>query len=295
MKTAFIVYPWDYSRIAAPWTIGNNLTDFFHKNGWPVKNFDWRDTLEIFPHSEDDIILGHPHNNDNMIFNKSYLNFKHRYAIMPFNNSEPGLYSRIAKNCDKFFGICGKPWHDKLHKISNAVRLDIAIDHDKFPRIKKDFNPPGRRKAIYIGCGLPCKNPEFLGQIAQRVELTHVGHDTIRGANNIGYVQDIRSIFSFIAEHDFVIAASRYDANPTYVLECMSLGLIPICNEESGYPREDCIRILLDDIKIFEITMRQMQMRDDLKKLQDYFCMKAKFYTWERFNSTIEQNVMSVN
>lgn len=294
MKTAFIVYPSDYSRIAAPWTIGNNLIDFFKSKGWHVENYDWEDTPELKPFTDDDIIFGHPHEDDNMTFNKSYMNFRRQFAIMPFNNSQLKLCKRIAKNCDKFFGICGEPWHQKLQQVDHAVRLDIAIDHSKFPRIKEKFNEPGKRKAIFIGCTLPCKNPEFLARIAQVMPLTHVGYGHIPGATNIGYVQDIRTIFSLIAEHDFVIAASRFDANPTYILECMALGLIPMCNVESGWAKNDAVQFLLDDIKIFEIIARNMQERPDLLELQNHFMHRASQYTWEKFNLKIMQYMQGV-
>ncbi len=81
---------------------------------------------------------------------------------------------RLLPQSDLLFGIMGTYWWDRwpaspyAHWLKKMVRLDMAVDTTYFPRVKKEFNPPGKRGFLYIGRNDPMKGTDFLSRLAQR-------------------------------------------------------------------------------------------------------------------------------
>jgi hypothetical protein len=302
-----LVYPVDFSKKSAPWSIGNNLYKALKKID-TVKVYQWTSYEKIVP-KKGDILIGHAHPNPFTVFRRSLdnSNWRKKILIQPFN-SDPlqmsYLYSFI-NDCDLFFAITGKFWFDNLKKTifkswkKKMLRLDMAINLLDYQNIKKKFNKKFQRKFIYIGNEIKfnnyTKNTAYLKDIANTYKpslFSTAGNKKIDRIKHYGWLNfHEKKGKEIIKKHDFLIMASKHDANPTVILEAMAWGIIPLVTKECGYYKNKGIyNMPLNNLKeTINIIKKLQAIKDqDLKKVQRYNYLEVKNkYTWKIFTNKV--------
>ena len=311
--TIYLVYPASDKVISTPDAIGFHLKYWLTKFGFRVIHFSLiEDVDEKFIPSKSDILLGHPRFSEDSTFLKLQKKQGWRKVIVlhPFCPKDLFSYAFLYKTClnaDKFLAITGRYWADN---ISNTIfsswkdkftQLDLGVSKQNYPRIKIKFNPPGKRKFLFVGNHPHYKNVKFLDQIAKcfpEIEFHRIGP--------IGKFKHLIQHGSFklndqyatklIKQMDFMITMGIRDANPTTVLECASLGLISVCPEGSGYYETDGVyNICGDDIKKAKKTislLNHLPNRILEKKRASMDALISKRYTWRNFSVKVMNEIL---
>lgn len=189
---------------------------------------------------------------------------------------------KLLPSADILFGIMGEYWWDQWDKSPYAhwkpkmIRLDMAVDTTRYPRIKNSFNPKGKRGYLYIGNSSdPRKGTEFLSCLMSNIVNCRVGW--------IGYGPDIPNVpriaelsalspefmASIASEYDFFISPAVADPNPTTILESMSWGFPVVCTPQSGYYETNYMKnIFLDDLERSIEVLTSLQYMDDFHLIQ---------------------------
>jgi hypothetical protein len=306
--TVHLVYPTDNRKSSSPWSVGNHLVEGLEKN-FKVVVHDWQANYRIAP-KPNEILIGHPHPRRNTVFRKSFdASWAHRYVICPFTTNPQQMYfvERYARQADAFFAICGPVWAEKMLTSTYAylsekfVHLDMAIDGQNWPPLNKTFAEPKQRKFAFIGSSLALKGTPFLEQLAARRpnEIGWIGASKwVRSNADCTNYLDLttESGRASLSEYDFVISPGRSDANPTVLLEAMSLGLLPICTKESGYDDEAHFYALeygniekgvglLDSLQ----TLSNEELVD--RQTENYSFVKT--YSWDRFLKIVSERILN--
>ena len=97
---------------------------------------------------------------------------------------------------DAFAAICGPYWIDRIAESPFASyegliqRVDMAVNAEHYPRLKRGFNARGKRKLLYIGHNLkPAKGCSGLSRLAGA--LADVEFGWIGGGPDIPHVRRI--------------------------------------------------------------------------------------------------------
>lgn len=205
---------------------------------------------------------------------------------------------------DILFAIMGEYWWDHWdmspysHWKTKMVRLDMAVDSNKYPRIKKAFNPAGKRGFLYIGNSSdPRKGTDFLGLLMEHMSdypkgWIGLGPDipnVPRIASNCALTPEFMSEIAL--KYDFFVSPAKADPNPTTILESMAWGFPVICTPQSGYYETDYLKnIYMDDLEGSIKTLNFMQNADqaELMKIADEARkVVISDYNWCKFTSTI--------
>jgi len=300
------VYPHG-DRISCPDAIGRNVGKRLEKK-YHVIYHDY-DTNETIKPAEGDILLGHPTYSPNTCFRLSMRQsgWKRIIAMTPYhhgNSMAVAFLDPILRCCNQYLAITGNYWclsfKDSLfsHWSPKFTPLDLAIDKSDFPNIKTGFNPPGKRKFLYIGSLGWTKNPGYLSRVATTLTdnpIYWIGAKSrlgVPGLISLGY-QDFSTQIArdLISSFDFTITVSDADANPTTILETMSWGLIPICTPQSGYVNypgiinvplnevNQTVKLMRELQEIPETTLAEMQLQNR-KIIEEYF-------NWDRFTNIV--------
>jgi len=214
---------------------------------------------------------------------------------------------RLVDHVDVIFGIMGEFWWDQWDKSpylrwkEKMIRLDMGIDLAYFPRVKTQFNPPGKRGYLYIGRNDPMKGIDYLCELLKQVgdyPSAWIGSGPdIPGikrysANTFLSPEFMRKV---ALEYDFFITTGVADPNPTTILEAMAWGFPVICTEQSGYYQTDCItNVFLNDMEKSVGVLKRLQYADSEELLRmsklGVDTVKSK-YGWERFTDTILSSI----
>lgn len=303
MKTIHLVYPHG-QKISAPDSIGRNLGERLTRLGFTVHYYDWNEHGSIQPGS-DDVLIGHAHPEPNTIFRNSckHTGWSRILLMEPYAHKliryiafiEPLIY-----NCDLFLAITGNYWYDTIgqsrvaHWLPKMIHLDLAVDRNDFPRIKRQFNPPGKRKFVYIGHNDSLsKNTQYLSKIARlrpHMEIGWIGSNDkpIRNLVPLGF-QDFSSDSAkqLVQDYDFLLTVGSSDANPTTILEAMAWGLIPVCTPQSGYYKHTgIVNLPIDNDQKAAAILQRLQETpeselEDLRTANDQALITH--YNWDRF------------
>lgn len=214
---------------------------------------------------------------------------------------------RLLPSADVLFAIMGEYWWDQWdsspysHWKPKMIRLDMAIDVSRYPRVKRRFNKPGNRGYFYIGTSDFRKGGDFLGELMGRLDNYPRGWIG-SGADipNVPRISNDRALtpefMSKIAEeYDFLISPSRADPNPTTILESMAWGFPVICTPQSGYYETSYrVNIHLDDIENNLALLKRLQYAEEDELI--YMANEARHvveteYTWQKFTSIVIQNL----
>jgi glycosyltransferase involved in cell wall biosynthesis/ADP-heptose:LPS heptosyltransferase/SAM-dependent methyltransferase/predicted O-methyltransferase YrrM len=314
-QTLHFVYagnPHNDASIRAPETITNNLFRFFEK--WiKVKYYDLADTSTPIDVKPNDVMIGHPHPGPNTAIRRLFKKpCSGKFLLWPFHTLIPEInrYAKdVAEQADKLFTISGPYWIDTIEDTEYAgwknkiVRLDNAIDSEKFSLMKKDFNPPGKRGLFIFGRSgvekgtfelftllnkIPAPivvaggySEDDLRLIRQRPETIILGHIDWR---------DTQTTRLIMEKCDFFVNMSVSDASPTTLLESMALGLIPITTPQCGYYYPSFLLLSLTDLRhnlstlkvaqtlgVEELKSRQVRNRQIIEQI----------HNWGNFRQTI--------
>lgn len=303
------VYPHG-AAISCPDAIGRKVGEHLRLHGHEVRHYDWKDRGAITP-APGDVLLGHAEFSPRTIFRRSLERpgWARTVAMFPFQCGDlwqSAFAARVAPRCDAFLAICGRFWFERIptssfaHLAPRARHLDLAVDRADFPALKRSFNPPGRRRLLYIGHTSWYKNPGYLRALAAarpQWDLSWIGTGMpMPGLHALGR-RDFRDPAAQreLAAHDFLITVGRADANPTTILEAMAWGLIPVCTPESGYHgQHGIVNLPLDDLPgaLAVLDRLQQEPEDALLRLQaENWRALDEHYTWQRFGEQVRSAV----
>jgi len=308
--------PKNDSAIRAPQTITNKLFRFLD-NKIDVRYYDWSDTHCRFKVNKNDIILGHPHPDTNSILNKMFnQECNHKFLLWPFHTYIESFNNYALKPAEiakKLFAICGPYWIDTIdrsrfaHLKHKFIRIDNAIDCNIFPLQKKYFNKPGERGIFVIGRSGPEKGTTQLFNLLKDtdIKLIIAGNysdddkkilDNRKNSIFIGNIDwSDKKIRQFIInECDFFANFSISDAAPTTLLECMSLGLIPVTTPQCGYyhPSFFLLSLICHEHNAITIFNIQHCSNDQLQSMQrTNRLIIENIHTWDIFCNTIWKEI----
>lgn len=297
--TVHLVYP-HKNYISAPNVIGFKLAEELSRY-FDVVTYNWDSIRKITP-KEGDILIGHSHPFPFTIFRRSveHAGWARKLIMQPYNSdwSQVGYIDDVIDKCDLFLAITGDYWFQRISSektsrwLPKMIQLNLAVDRNQFPFLKKSFNPVGKRKFIYIGNDHPGKNLPYLRAIASRFdsyEFAWAGKGTsCQELKSLGYIDfsmpDGREL---ISSYDFMITVGNADANPTTILEALSWGLIPVCTPTSGYQNEiGIINIPHDDVNEACAVIENLQSMDshNLNKISNLGKkVLSEKYNWQIF------------
>jgi len=306
MTTVHFVYP-HRRRISTPSAIGRKVGERLQRRGYEVVHYDIDQARVIRP-GPDDVLLGHPHEAPWSVFRRSAARsgWRRKLLLMPYvhvDDYHVSLADPVVRNCDLFLAITGSTWFETVssslaaHWLPKMVHVDLAVDRADFPRAKTTFNPPGRRRFLYIGHTGWYKNTAYLAELARRlpeVEFAWIGSGDrdIPGVRSYGRrdfaTDDAREL---VGEHDFLLTVGVGDANPTTVLEAMAWGLVPVCTPESGYTgRQGIVNVPARDADTAVSVLRLLQEQPEPELLALQAANDADLddhFNWDRFTDQV--------
>jgi len=210
---------------------------------------------------------------------------------------------KLVVNCDILFAIMGEYWWDQwanskfAHWQSKMVRLDMAVDIEKYPRVKKAFNPKGKRRYLFIGRNDPMKGTDFLSELAlslPQFEFGWIGSGSeIKGVKRLySFVQLTPELMRTIAnEYDFFISPSLADPNPTTILEAMAWGFPVLSTPESGYYESSVIKnIFSNDLEKSKEVLIRYQFLEEGELMYTSECARSfvgSHHSWDKLTATI--------
>jgi glycosyltransferase involved in cell wall biosynthesis len=216
----------------------------------------------------------------------------------------------LISNTDIVFGIMGKYWWDQwkyskyAHWQKKMIRLDMAVDINKYCKIKNQFNQKNKRKFLYIGRNDSMKGTDFLSCLAKscpEYEFGWIGSgNQIEGVNKISDFVELTNEFmkKIAIEYDFFISPSRADPNPTTILETMAWGFPVLCTVQSGYYEDEVItNIFLDDIEKTKSVLKKFQEMEECELITISNNSRKKIsnsYNWNVFTEKIKSNISSI-
>ncbi|MDP2402208.1 MAG: hypothetical protein Q8N02_01680 [Methylotenera sp.] len=298
-------YTWPIP-LKAPHSITYYLGKYL-EGRYRVKLYDLRERITICP-EPGDILLGHlwPDRQTVMWNSISDPRFSKKYLIEPYNNDEEhvGWLRDGLQLCDGLFAICGDYWIDNfsqtpLKGFENKIsHLNMAVDTSNYPLVKTEFNPPGKRRFLYIGRHGQFGDEKGIGlleELSKSIPGFQGGYictgGEIKGWKKISPPLSLTTdlMKEIASEYDVFINMSRADAQATTILEAMSWGFPVACTNQSGYNRESNFFYLsLDDMEHnFEMFHKIQNLPDhELKviSLANRSVVENK-YGWDRFVS----------
>ena len=269
----------------------------------PTRLYDVREHLRIVG-GERDVLIGHYLAGDESgVWQRSCREgqFALRIAMNPLHHQMPevcGEMDPYVPLVDRIFGIMGPYWYDTwresalAHWFPKIVPFDMAIDLAAFPRIKTRFNPPGKRRFLYLGWAGAQKGTHLLSilfGLTTRHTCVAVGPAT--PVANVERRPRVRFTLPYLqrlaAECDFLLVPGVSDANPTVVLEAMAWGFPVACTPQSGYRNIPAILPLSVTDMRHNLAMLDMLQeadeRDLVARADGARALVQSHYTWERF------------
>ncbi|MFX1235963.1 MAG: hypothetical protein ACFFBY_15660 [Promethearchaeota archaeon] len=299
MTKIHLVYPHG-SRISTPDAIGRNLAiRLTEKYNYSVIKYNWDESTAIKPGSND-VIIGHPHFKLDTCFRMSYKQkgWKRILVMSPFNTDkmQVAFLEPFLRRCNLYLAITGNYWISQVkdslfaHWIPKMIHLDLAIDRNDFPILKKRFSVPGERRFVYIGSNSWAKNTDYLSRIASlmpdiKIYWIGAGNKTygkkINGLIHQGFYDFSKpEAKRILAEHDFMITVGHVDSNPTTILEAMAWGLIPVCTPQSGYVNyPGIVNIPLGNAE------KAIEVLCSLQELPEFKLQEMQAFNWEALDT----------
>jgi glycosyltransferase involved in cell wall biosynthesis len=178
----------------------------------------------------------------------------------------------------------------------------MAIDVGHFPRIKRAFNPAGRRKFLFIGNGETYKGAHLLshlfGLTGGKHQCVWIGAD--RDLPNLDRRPSQRLegavMERLAAECDVFLTMGISDANPTTILESMAWGFPVACTPQSGYYRMSEIKELSTTdmaLNLAVLDYFQSAGEGELLQLADQArSLVETRFTFERYTRTVVDTLL---
>jgi hypothetical protein len=193
-----------------------------------------------------------------------------------YNQSTTGLIEKYGKN---LIILSGKYWTDTWDQspikghVTNLLRVNMGIDPTEYPVIKKKFNPPGKRKFLYIGQAAWYKNTTQLEEIAKAIpgfEGGYISSGEIAGWKKIASWADLTTEFmeKIAEEYDIFVNTSSADPSPATILENMCFGFAVACTPESSYDYPSLTRLHVSDTAFNVKQLQELQYMDEAELLR---------------------------
>lgn len=296
----------------APLSITHHVLAALRKLG-RVRFYDFRERVRIQV-EPGDILIGHPFQGPpDRVFNRACMEggFQAVLALVP-------LHHRMAEYCvplapyveksDHILGIMGPYWYDTwnegpfAHWHSKLTPVDMAIDIARFPRVKKRFNPKGKRKFLFIGNGEPYKGAHLLstllGLAGPGQACVWVGADRYFPHFQMRPAQRLEGpgIQALAEECDVFLTMGVSDANPTTILEAMAWGFPVACTPQSGYHQiPELAELSINNMQQNLDLLRRFQAADE-SELTDQADRARKLvesrYSFQRFTDTVTREIL---
>ncbi len=278
-----------------------------------VRFYDWKERV-VIKNQRDDVLLGHPFPDDQTrTFNRACLegHFAARFCLNPMHYGMPQYCQALAPSldaCDHILGIMGAYWFDTWKDgpfarwTPKITHLDMAIETARFPRVKRTFNPPGRRKFLYIGNGERNKGTYLLSDLFGLTQGKHrclwIGAD--RTLPNLDHrpwqrLQGV-TMERLAAECDVFLTLAISDANPTTILESMAWGFPVACTPQSGYYRMSELKELSTTDMTHNLAMldyfqsaREDELRDQADRAR---ALVETRFTFEPYTRTVVDTIL---
>ncbi|MBU1223567.1 MAG: hypothetical protein KKA22_02180 [Gammaproteobacteria bacterium] len=298
------------SPLRAPQSITFYVGKFLESQ-YRVKLYDLWERTTICP-EPGDILLGHLWTGRHTVMWNSISDtrFSKKYLIQPYNNNESqlGWVREGLELCDGFIAIGGDYWADNFSESplkdfeKKIYHINMAVDAPSYPFVKNKFNPPQKRRFLYIGRQGRFDDEKGIGlleELAKRIPGFQGGYicagAEIKGWERISSPTNLTpSIMKKIAsEYDIFLNMSRADAQATSILEAMSWGFPIACTNQSGYSQEkDFFYLSLEDMEQNIELIRKIQNLSDerLKEIsaENRRVVESK-YSWEVFISNVDK------
>ncbi len=263
----------------------------------------------------DDVLIGHYLAGDpSGIWQRSCRDgrFAARIAMNPLHHGMPevcGEMEPYVPMVDRIFGIMGPYWYDTWrdsalgHWFPKIVPFDMAIDVARFPRLKTRFNPPGRRRFLYIGWAGAQKGTHLLSDLfGLAPSHTCIAVGPAARIPNVECRPRVRFTRPYlerlVEECDFLLSPGVSDANPTVVREAMAWGLPVACTPQSGYyGMPEILPLSISDMRHNVAMLDRLQHEDerDLTARADAArALVETKYTWERFTARLVEAINDV-
>lgn len=305
LRACHLIYP-SSEKICTPYSIGRNISIILSKT-YNVQMYDWQSCNTIIPR-DGDLLIGHSHPLPFTIFKNSLGQklFSQRIMIQPFSTYLPhtSYILNILPFVDKFLAITASFWEksiktSKFNKFSKKIfPINLGININDFPFVKTYIKKPQNRKILYIGNKNPCKNIDYLVQVAKKIGLSKFGSigAVIPGFKNYGSLDfSKKESLDIIKEYDYLILLSYADACPTVVLEAMSWGLIPMTTQECGFVSNDGTNIIASndcDAAVCQIKSILNYSLQCFKKIQrENLAILKKDYSWTKFEKVLQKHI----
>lgn len=227
-----------------------------------------------------------------------------KILIMPYAN-DPLLVDwakDLAENyADSIILIGGDIWTRNWESTpfgtipqEKTVRLDMGIDMQDYPLVKKSFNPKGKRRYLYIGHTAWYKNTSELERIAEAIpnfEGAHIGAGTIRGWKKLANFATLSPEYmsKLAEEYDIFVSTSTADAQATTILEQMCFGLVVASTPETGYSYDSLVALSTYDTEFNRKELEALQYADEselFERAAQNRTVAATRHSWEQFTDT---------
>jgi len=297
------------SPIYAPYCITYYLANRLCSQ-FDVKVYDWNETCR-FTASKSDIILCHPkvivEKNGKITLDFESISWRalseasgaRKILFMPYVPGADDLWlpQALAAANGEMVAITGLVWMKDFaagptsQLTKRFLRLDMGIEGQDYPRVKTTFNPPGKRKFLYIGHTADYKNTQMLEGIAAtlpKFEGGHIGFGRIAGWKHLGSQIDLtpESMRVLAKEYDIFVSVSTGDAQATTILEQICFGLAIACTPETGYTFESLYRLDCKDLDLNVKILSELQRASEgqlLKHCEDNLRHVVEFHNWKDF------------
>lgn len=255
----------------------------------------------------EDILIGHPCiGQEDTVWNRACREgqFAARLALVPvhFGRAEfLAPFDPYLDRIDQLLGITGSYWYDHweqgpfAHWKPKLTHVDMAIDMARYPRVKTRFNPPGKRKFLFIGNSMPYKGAHLLSVLfgrAKHQECVWIGSGGYPNLTRRPYATLTPEYMARVAEEcDFFITLGDSDANPTTILEAMAWGFPVCCTPQSGYyGRTEINSMSTADMGHNLAVLDRLQHAPEETLLAQADAARRlveTHYTWDRFTGTV--------
>lgn len=246
------------SPYSVTWNVGNYIRQQVTERGYQFRyvNLDDNSHYDI---GEDDVILAHAWHPSGFLTNTLDRKVKARFLIQPYQHdivgvNESGWIRNIVDQCDHCFFITGRYWFDTMSGglygdwKAKSTRLDMAVDSRLHPLSKTRWNPAGKRAFLAIGADIPYKGLAMIAELARvgGFKLGYYGNAPYERFQHVpqmkhnsgrDFTPDVQALIA--NEYDCFLSLAKGDANPTVLLETACWGMLPMCNEQSGYHPND--------------------------------------------------------
>lgn len=242
-----------------------------------------------------DILIGHPNRHGDCLFRRSFAQagWARRIVFAPMSHAvltDAALIDDLVVAADLHLAITSQHWIDTMaqtplsHWQYKTLRAPLGINRAHFPPLKSRFNPPGKRRFLFIGNADFLKGGDRLAALANANPDIEIGWIRTSDTRHcLAYDEDpatpgIRKVmqasrlrqypvidwrrpdgWQIVADYDFFILLSRSEALPCEVLEAGAYGLVPVLTAQSGFAEEDWITLVPgDDVSTASTILRHL-------------------------------------